>query len=91
MCIHVCLPLGVQVSEVSKALLVQSSIVSGSGPLNSVGLVFEREGRCSTFHLQSRGAQCSLFIFKLELPTVLIILPPVSTILCVLYVVAKLL
>lgn len=49
-CIHVCLPLGVQVSDVSKAMLGQSSIVSSSDPLNSVGLVFEREGRCSTFH-----------------------------------------
>lgn len=54
-------------------------IVSSSGPLNSVGLVYEREGRCSTFHLQSRGALCSFFIFKLQLPTALIILPPVST------------
>lgn len=75
-----CLPLGVQVSEVSKASLGQSSIVSSSGPLNSVGLVFEREGRCSTFHLQSSRALCPFFIFKLELPTALIILPPVSAI-----------
>ena len=59
--VFVCFPLGVQVSEVSKASLGQSSIVSSSGPLNSVGLEFEREGRCSTFHLQSRGALCPFF------------------------------
>lgn len=79
--------MGVQVSEVSKALLGPSSIVSSSVPLNSVGLVFEKEGRCSTFHLQSRGALHSFFVFKFELPTALIIPRPVSTIFCVLYVV----
>ncbi len=62
-CVCVSVPLGVQVSEVSKALLGPSSIVSSSVPLNSVGLVFEKEGRCSTFHLQSRGP-CALFSYS---------------------------
>lgn len=76
-----CLPLGVQVSEVSKAMLGQSSTVSSSGSLHAVGLVFEKEGRCSTFHLQSRG-----LFFLLELLTVLIIPPLISFFLCVLSV-----
>lgn len=38
-----CLPLGVQVSDVSKAMLGQSCRVSSSGSLNSVGLVFEED------------------------------------------------
>lgn len=64
MCVCVCLPLGVQVSEISKALLGLSSIVSSSGSLNSVGLVFEKEGRCSTFHLKSSGALHSFFSYS---------------------------
>lgn len=34
----------------------------------------ERERRCSTFNSQSREAQCTFFIFKLEVPTALILL-----------------
>lgn len=47
-----------------KALLGQSSIVNSSDPLNSVGLVYEREGRCSTFHVPNRGALCLFFSYS---------------------------
>lgn len=57
---------------VLKGLLGQYAIVSSSGPLNSVGLVFEREGRCSTFHLQSRGAQCAFSFLSLDFQQLLL-------------------
>lgn len=60
-CMHARVPLGVQVSDLWNGSLGQSSVVSSSGPLNSVGPVFEREGRCSTFHWQTRGALCPFF------------------------------
>lgn len=87
-CVCVSRPSGVQVSEVSKASPGQLSMVSTSGPLRSVGRAFEREGRCSTFHLLTGGALCPPlpFLFstiKLELPTALIIPPLVSTVFCV--------
>ncbi len=86
-CVYVCVcisALTIQVSEISKASLGQSPKVRSSGLLNSVGLSFEREGRCSTFHFQTRGVPAlfsysPFFIFSLKLPAAPIILSPVST------------
>lgn len=60
-------------SEVSKALLVQYSMVSGSGPLNSLYLKGKEYVLHFTYRAGAPGAR--FFIFKLEFPTVLIILP----------------
>lgn len=50
-------PMGAQVSEVSKAWPFWS--VGSSGPLHSVRILFERWGRYSRFHFQSRKASVS--------------------------------
>lgn len=63
MCVYMSLSLGVHVSEVSKALLGQSAIVSRSGPLNSLGRVLK--GKEDVLHfIHKAGEPSALFYFQ---------------------------